>query len=47
MGDLSGDSREQNRKEKVTLFPSVKYARQLRLLVNTLGSQNLERAKQA
>ena len=39
MGNLSGESREQNRKDKVTRFPSVTYAIQLGLLVNTLGSQ--------
>ena len=39
MGNLSGESREQNRKDKVTRFRSVTYARQLGLLVNTLGSQ--------
>ena len=38
MGNLSGESREQNRKDKVTRFRSVTYARQLALLVNTLGS---------
>ena len=38
MGNLSGESHEQNRKDKVTRFRSVTYARQLRLLVNTLGS---------
>ena len=38
MGNLSGESREQNRKVKVTRFSSVTYARQLGLLVNTLGS---------
>ena len=38
MGNLSGESREQNRKDKVTRFRSVTYARQLGLLVNTLGS---------
>ena len=38
MGNLSGESREQNRKDKVTRFPSVTYASQLGLLVNTLGS---------
>ena len=38
MGNLSGESGEQNRKEKVTRFRSVTYARQLALLVNTLGS---------
>ena len=27
MGNLSGESREQNRKDKVTRFPSVTYAR--------------------
>ena len=29
MGYLSGESREQNRKDKVTRFSSVTYARQL------------------
>ena len=38
MGNLSGEFREQNRKDKVTRFRSVTYARQLGLLVNTLGS---------
>ena len=38
MNNLSGESREQNRKEKVTRFPSVTCARSLELLVNTLGS---------
>ena len=38
MGNLSGEFREPNRKDKVTRFPSVSYARQLGLLVNTLGS---------
>ena len=38
MGNLSGESREQNRKAKVTRFRSVMYARQLGLLVNTLES---------
>ena len=38
MGKLSGEFREPNRKDKVTRFPSASYARQLRLLVNTLGS---------
>ena len=38
MGKLSGEFREPNRKDKVTRFPSVTYARQLGLLVNTLGS---------
>ena len=38
MGNLSGESREQNHKDKVTRFRSVTYARQLELLVNTLGS---------
>ena len=37
MGNLSGEPREQNRKDKVTRFRSVTYARQLGLLVNTLG----------
>ena len=39
MGNVSGESREQNCKDKVTRFPSLPYARQLGLLVNTLGSQ--------
>ena len=38
MVNLSGESREQNRKDKVTRFRSVTYARNLGLLVNTLGS---------
>ena len=38
MGKLSGEFREPNRKDKVTRCPSVSYARQLGLLVNTLGS---------
>ena len=38
MGNLSGESREQNRTDKVTRFRSVMYARQLGLLVNTLES---------
>ena len=38
MGNLSGESREENRKDKVTRFRSVTYARQVGLLVNTLGS---------
>ena len=38
MSNLSGESREQNRKDEVTRFPSVTCARQLRLLVNILGS---------
>ena len=38
MGNLSGESGEQNRKDNVTRFRSVTYARQLGLLVNTLGS---------
>ena len=38
MGNLSGESPEQNRKDKVTRFHSEMYARQLGLLVNTLGS---------
>ena len=37
MGDLSVESCEQNRKDKVTRFRSVTYVRQLGLLVNTLG----------
>ena len=38
MGNLSGEFHEQNRKDKVTRFPSVTYVRQLGLLVNTLGN---------
>ena len=38
MGNLSCESREQNRKDKVTRLRSVTYARQQGLLVNTLGS---------
>ena len=38
MDNLSGESREQNRKDKVTRFRSVTYARLLGLVVNTLGS---------
>ena len=38
MGNLSGESREHNRKDKVTRFRPVTYARQLGLFVNTLGS---------
>ena len=38
MGNLSGESHEQNHKDKVTRFRSVTYARQLELLLNTLGS---------
>ena len=38
MGKLSGEFREPNRKDKVTRFRSVTYARLLGLLVNTLGS---------
>ena len=38
MGKLSGEFREPNRKDKVTRFPFVSYARQLGLLVNILGS---------
>ena len=38
MGKLSGEFREPNRKDRVTRCPSVSYARQLWLLVNTLGS---------
>ena len=38
MGKLIGEFREPNRKDKVTRFPSVTFARQLELLVNTLGS---------
>ena len=45
MGNIRGESREQNRKEKVTRFPSVTYAGQLGLLVNTLAS-HLKNCKQ-
>ena len=38
MDNLSGESGEQSRKDKVTRFLSVTYARQLGLLVNALGS---------
>ena len=38
MGKLSGEFRKPNRKDKVTRFPSVTYARQLGSLGNTLGS---------
>ena len=38
MGKLSGEFCEPNRKDKVTRFRSVTYAKQLGLLVNTLGS---------
>ena len=38
MGKLSREFREPNRKDKVTRFRSVTYARELGLLVNTLGS---------
>ena len=38
MGNLSAESGEQNRKDKVTRFRSVTYAGQLGLLVNNLGS---------
>ena len=38
MGNLAGESREQNRKDEVTRCPPVTYARQVGLLVNTLGS---------
>ena len=38
MGNLRGQSREQNRKDKVTRFPSATYARQLVKLENTLRS---------
>ena len=37
MGNLSGEFREPNRKDKVTRCPSVSYTRYLGLLVNTLG----------
>ena len=42
MGNLRGESREQNHKDKVTRFRSVTYARQLELLVNTLANQHNE-----
>ena len=45
MGNLTGESSEQNRKEKVTRFPSVTYAGKLGFLVNTLGS-HLKNCKQ-
>ena len=38
MGKLSGEFREPNRKDKVTRFRSVTYARLLGLLINTLGA---------
>ena len=38
MSNLSGESREQNRKDKVTRFRYVTYARQLGLLLNAQGS---------
>ena len=38
MGKLSGKFREPNHKDRVTIFSFVSYARQLGLLVNTLGS---------
>ena len=38
MGNLSGESREPNREDKVPRVRSVTYARQLGLLVNILGS---------
>ena len=38
MGKLIGEFPEPNRKDKVTRFPFVSYARQLGLLANTLGS---------
>ena len=38
MSNRSGESREQNRKDKVTRFRYVTYARQLGLFVNTQGS---------
>ena len=39
MGNRSGESRERNRKDKVTRFRYVTYARQLGLLVNTVESR--------
>ena len=38
MGKLISEFREPNRKDEVTRLPFVLYARQLALLVNTLGS---------
>ena len=38
MGNLSDESRGQNRQDKVTRFRSVTYARLLGILANTLGS---------
>ena len=38
MDKLIGEFPEPNRKDKVTRFPFVSYARYLGLLVNTLGS---------
>ena len=38
MSKLISEFREPNRKDKVTRFPFVSYARKLGLLVNTLGS---------
>ena len=38
MGNFSCESREQNRKDKVTGLRSVTYVRQQGLLVNILGS---------
>ena len=46
MGNLSGESREQNLKDKVTRFRSVTYATQLGLLVNTPGSHLKQRRRQ-
>ena len=46
MGNVSGESREQNCKDKVTRFPSVPYARQLGLLVNTIGSHLKKKDKE-
>ena len=37
MNNLRGESREQNRKDKVIRFPSVTCARSLELLANTLA----------
>ena len=46
MGNLSDESREQNRKDKVTRFRSVTYTRQLGLLANTLGSHLKAKVKE-
>ena len=36
MGNLSGESRKRNRKDKATRFPSVTYARQLQNYLTTI-----------